>query len=291
MADVACLETDPPRRHRLLAAAACFVAVGAYFGAVGLVSGWLSLGDRLNERLPFGSPVLGGLALLVLIAVPYTVLMRQAWRGDGSTGATSIVVGATTIAWIAVQLAFLRELSFFQPLYAAIGVGFVVAGVRIRARRVPEVDVALVERFLAQQRIVMIGATDDPKKFGSTVFRALVDHGHDVVPVNPRHDRIGGVQCHPDLRSVLGEIDSVLVMLTGPAAVEAVRECVLRSVSMVWLFRGAGSPGAMSAESVELCRDNGVEVIAGACPLMFLAPVGGAHQAHLAVRRFAHAVG
>ena len=291
MAAPPCPESDPPRRHRLVASAACFVAVGAYLGVVGLASGWLSLGDRLNERLPFGSPVLGGLALLVLIAVPYTVLMRRAWSGDGSTGATAIVVGVTTVGWIAVQLAFIREVSFFHPMYAAIGIGFVVAGVRLRARVVPEVDVTLVERCLAQPRIVMIGATDDPEKFGTTIFRALVDHGHEVVPVNPHRGEIDGLQCWPDLHSVPGEVDAVLVMLTGPAAVEAVRECVLRSVSMVWLFRGAGSPGAMSRDAVELCRANGIEVVAGACPLMFLVPVSGGHRAHLSVRRFAHTVG
>jgi predicted CoA-binding protein len=289
-----CLETDSPRRqqrHSSVAAAAGFVALGAYFGAVGLVSGWLSLGDRLNERLPFGSPVFGGLALLVLIAVPYTVLMRRAWHGDGATGATAIVAGAITVGWIAVQLAFLRELSVFHPVYAAIGVAFVVVGVRLRARRVPEVDVALVERFLAQPRIVMVGATDDPKKFGSSIVRALVEHGIEVVPVNPRRESVAGVPCVPDLRSVPGEVDAVLVMLSGPAAGAAVHECVLRAVPMVWLFRGAGAPGALSPAAVESCRANGIEVIAGACPLMFLGPVTGVHQAHLAVRRFAHAVG
>jgi predicted CoA-binding protein len=79
-------------------------------------------------------------------------------------------------------------------------------------------------------------------------------------------------------------------MLDGAAAYEAVRECVLRDVSIVWLFRGVGSPGAWSPEAVELCREHGVAVVAGACPLMFLGPVTGAHHAHLRIRRFVHAV-
>ena len=32
------------------------------------------------------------------------------------------MAGAATVAWIIVQLAFIREVSFFHPLYAAIGV-------------------------------------------------------------------------------------------------------------------------------------------------------------------------
>ena len=273
-----------------MAAGAAFVAVGAAVGTVGLALGWLSFGDRLTARLPFGSPLFAAFALFVCVAVPFTVLAGRAWRGDASTGSTAIVVGAGLVLWIVVQLAFLREFSAFQPVYAAIGVVFVVAGRRVRAARVPDVDVATVERFLAQPRIVMIGATDDRKKFGWAVYRAFVDHGHDVVPVNPHRTTIDGVPCLPDLRSVPGEVDAVIVMLTGPAAYESVRDCVLRDVSMVWLFRGVGGPGAWSPEAVALCHERGVAVIAGACPLMFLGPVTGAHHAHLAVRRFAHAV-
>jgi predicted CoA-binding protein len=275
-----------PRRHRLLAAAAAFVAVGAYGGVVGLMTGGLSLGARLNARLPIGSPVLGGFALLVWIAVPYTVLMVRAWRGARSTGATAEVVGAATVAWIVVQLAFIREVSFFHPLYGAIGVAFMVAGRRLRLAVEPEVDSSAARRFLEQRRIVLIGASADPAKFGNTVFRALVAHGYDVVPVNPAHTQIEGVECVASLRGVIGEVEAAMVMLTGAAALDAVEACVARRARRVWLFRGIGSPGALSPEAVAMCRHNGVEVVAGACPLMFLGPVEGAHRAHLAVRHF-----
>ena len=281
-----------PVRHHLLAVGALFVALGALVGSIGLIGGWLSFGDRLNQRLPFASPVLAGVALFVAIAVPFAALAARAWRGDDSTGPTSIVVGAVLVLWIVVQLAFLREFSAFQPIYAAIGVAFVVAGRRVRAA--PRTRCRRGARRAVPrpaERIVMIGATDDPKKFGATMFRALVDHGHDVVPVNPHRSTIDGITCLPDLRAVPGEVDAVMVMLTGPAALDAVRECVLRDVSMVWLFRGVGSPGRVVSRGRLRCvATDGVAVIAGACPLMFLAPVSGAHQAHLRVRRFAHAV-
>ncbi len=285
-----CTFARAPRRHRLLASGALFVAVGAYFGSIGLVIGWLSFGDRLNGRLPLASPVLAGIALLLFVAVPFTVLMMRAWRGEQSTGPTAIVLGWGLVAWIVVQLAFLLEFSAFQPVYAAIGVAFIVAGRRVRAQQEPDVDVALVQRFLAHERVVMIGATDDPKKFGSTVATAFVQHGYEVVPVNPRRASVAGIPCWCDLRSVPGEVDAVIIVLEGPAALAAVRECALRDVSMVWLFRGVGSPGAWSPEAVQLCREQGLAVIAGACPLMFLGPVTGAHHLHLRVRRFAHAV-
>lgn len=118
-------------RHRLLAGFAAVNALSAWAGAVGLIGGGLSFGAALNERLPFDSLVLAGLALAAVVAVPSTVLAVLAWRGDPRTPAATVLVGMLLIAWIVVQLAFLQSFSFFQPLYAAIGVAFVVAGRRL----------------------------------------------------------------------------------------------------------------------------------------------------------------
>lgn len=118
------------RPRRVLAVFAGFNAFWAWAGAIGLAGGGLDFGEHLNERLPFGNLVLAGLALATFVAVPLTVLAWLAWRGDPRTGPASMLVGVVLIAWIAVQLVFLREPSFFHPLYVAIGVVFIVAGRR-----------------------------------------------------------------------------------------------------------------------------------------------------------------
>jgi hypothetical protein len=106
--------------------------VAALGGAWGLASGSLSIGARLEDRLPFGSPVLGGVALFLAVAVPNAVLAVLAWRGDRRTGTVAVAVGLVLIAWIAVELAFLRELSFFHPLYLGVGLLLVWLGRRTR---------------------------------------------------------------------------------------------------------------------------------------------------------------
>ncbi len=227
---------------------------------------------------------------MLVIAVPFGVLAARAWRGDARAGATSMVAGVVTVGWIVVQLAFIREFSVFQPVYAAVGVAFFLTGRRLRAGVDPDVDTAAVARFLEVRRVALVGASDDPRNFSSTVLRELVDHGYDVVPVNPNRADVGGVPCVATVGDVPGDLDAVMVMLTGTAAMEAVRASVDRGVTKVWLFRGAGGPGAFSVDAVAWCRAHGVDVVAGACPLMFLEPVAGVHRAHLAVRRFAGAI-
>jgi hypothetical protein len=124
----------PARRRRpwALLVLASLNALAALGGAWGLVSGVLGIGDRLEARLPFDSPALGGLALFVAVALPNAVLAVLAWRGDRRTGAVAVAVGLVLVAWIVVELAFLRELSFFHPLYLGIGLLMVWLGRRAR---------------------------------------------------------------------------------------------------------------------------------------------------------------
>lgn len=114
----------------LITLVAVLNAVAATGGAWGLLSGWLSIGSRLEERLPWGSPALGGMALFLLVAVPNAALAALAWRRDRRAGAAAVATGALLVAWILVELAFLRELSFFHPLYVVVGLVLIRLGRR-----------------------------------------------------------------------------------------------------------------------------------------------------------------
>jgi predicted CoA-binding protein len=142
----------------------------------------------------------------------------------------------------------------------------------------------VAQDFLAQHRVALVGASENPKSFGNTIYRELRDHGYEVIPVNPGSDTVEGDRCYPDLASVPGDVDAVMVMVHRDAAADVVRACIERGVGHVWLFKGVGGPGAVSDEAADLCRQNGIHVVAGACPLMFLEPVAWFHRAHRAIR-------
>jgi hypothetical protein len=117
-----------PVRHRVIGTLAAATAVSAYGGAAGLVAGFLATDATLDSRLPFASPVFGGIALACIVGIPSTFLAVRAFAGDTSFAPTAVAVGVLLIGWIGVELAFIRELSFFHPIYAAIGLVFVRAG-------------------------------------------------------------------------------------------------------------------------------------------------------------------
>lgn len=117
-----------------LAALAGVVAASAYYGGVGLITGYLTLGDVVTARLPFASPVLGGLALLAVVAVPATDVAWLAARGDHGTGGAAMLAGILLLGWIVVELAFIRQVSFFHPTFLVVGGLFIWLGIRARGR-------------------------------------------------------------------------------------------------------------------------------------------------------------
>lgn len=146
------------------------------------------------------------------------------------------------------------------------------------------IDTGLVQEFLSHRRLVVVGASDEKSNFGGEIYRQLRDHGYEVTAVNPRAERVSGDACYPDLASLPGSVDGAIVMVGRDRAAEVVRDCITAGVPRVWLFKGIGSPGAVSSEALGLCEEHGIPVVAGACPLMFLEPVGWFHRVHRSVR-------
>ena len=102
--------------------------LAALAGAWGLASGLLTLGATAESRLPGDSIPLAAVALTAAVAVPNAVVAVLAYRGDPRTGVVAEAAGAILVGWILVELAFIREPSFFHPLYVAIGLLMVRLG-------------------------------------------------------------------------------------------------------------------------------------------------------------------
>ena len=142
----------------------------------------------------------------------------------------------------------------------------------------------IIDDFLRQRRIAVVGVSREPRDFSRAVLRAFNEHGYETVAVNPRATELAGAECFASVREVRPAVDAALVM-TAPGMTEAVvRDCLAAGVRRIWLHRGAGR-GAVSEPALALCREAGVAVVPGACPMMFLPHAGLAHRVHALVLR------
>jgi predicted CoA-binding protein len=125
------------------------------------------------------------------------------------------------------------------------------------------------QEFLAQKRIAVAGVSRDSKQPANLIFRTLRDAGHEVFPVNPNAQEVEGEASYPDLKSIAGGVDAVMVATPADSALAVVQECAELGISRVWLHRSFGT-GSVSDDAVTFCRGRGIDVIAGGCPMMFV---------------------
>ena len=132
-------------------------------------------------------------------------------------------------------------------------------------------------KFLRGKRIAVAGVSRSPNQAANAVFRRLRDSGYDAVPINPNASEVEGVRCYPDLRSIPGQIDGLVIAAHPSVAMDLVRQCEEAGVGRVWFHRSFGE-GSVSEAAVRECETHGIECIVGGCPLMFLPPVDLAHR-------------
>ncbi len=140
----------------------------------------------------------------------------------------------------------------------------------------PGLDEA-IEDFLAQKRIAVVGVSRDSTQAANFIFRKLRGAGYHVFPVNPSASEVEGVACHPNLTSVPGGVEGVVVATHPRASTSVVRECAALGISRIWLHRSIGQ-GSVSDEAVRIAREHRMAVIPGACPAMYVSPVDMPHK-------------
>lgn len=123
--------------------------------------------------------------------------------------------------------------------------------------------------FLTHRRLAVTGVSRQPENHGANVvYRRLRERGYEVFAVNPNAAEVEGDPSYPDLASIPGGVEAVVIGTAPERTKATVQECIDLGIGHVWFHRGPG-PGSVDAGAVRLGRDNGIVVIDGGCPCMF----------------------
>lgn len=153
----------------------------------------------------------------------------------------------------------------------------------MKASLTPTTLEAMVQDFLAQKRIAVAGVSRDSSHHavGNLIYQRLKSTEHDVFPVNPHMQTFEGDRCYPDLPSIPGGVDGVVIITRPEITERIVRHCNDAGVPRVWMHQSMRKGTSVSPEAVEYCRQHDIRVIAGACPMMYGA---GADFGHTCMR-------
>jgi predicted CoA-binding protein len=143
----------------------------------------------------------------------------------------------------------------------------------------PLVSKKTIDAFYANKRIAVVGASRNKSKYGHALLEQLLRSGYDAVPVNPHAEEIAGRKCFKSVRDVSPGV-SVAIAVVPPLEQErVVSECAEAGVKTVWLHEHV-MKGVSNPDALVLCRQKGLEVITGYCPMMFMPGTAFLHRAH-----------
>jgi predicted CoA-binding protein len=94
--------------------------------------------------------------------------------------------------------------------------------------------------------IAVVGASDDPHKWGGRIYRSLKAKGFRVWAVNPHQEMVDGDRCFPSVAQLPAPPTIVDLVVPPAAALEVLRSCRDLGFTRVWLQPGVDSPEALA---------------------------------------------
>lgn len=124
-----------------------------------------------------------------------------------------------------------------------------------------------IEEFLAAPAFGVVGASEDPEKYGHMCFACLINHGRTAYPINPRAKTVLGFTAYPTISTLPEKVLSISIITPPAVTNKVVDEAIAAGVKNVWMQPGAESPSA-----IERAEQAGLNVIhSGPCLLVVIA--------------------
>jgi predicted CoA-binding protein len=108
--------------------------------------------------------------------------------------------------------------------------------------------------------VAVVGATDNPSKYGYVIYRDLKRKGYRVYAVNPGRATVDSDRAYPDLKSLPVKPTIVNIVVPPRVTTKVLRESLEQGLSNVWL-----QPGAESPENMAFLQEHGFNYLANAC--------------------------
>lgn len=136
-------------------------------------------------------------------------------------------------------------------------------------------------RMLHPRSVALVGTSGRADSLNARPLRYLIEHGYagEIYPINPNYNELQGVRCYPDLASVPGSVDLVLVMVPAAATPEIVRQAGQAGAAGAVIygsgFAETGTDGAdLQEELLHSAKDAGVRLLGPNCQGLIYGPTG-----------------
>jgi predicted CoA-binding protein len=122
-------------------------------------------------------------------------------------------------------------------------------------------DIRDLRRIMTDyKRVAMVGLSTDWSRPSNFAAKYLLDHGFEVIPVNPKYPEILGQKCYADLRDIPTPVDIVDLFQRIERVPPFVDQAIEIGAKVVWF-----QLGIVHEEAAQKARDAGLEVVQNRC--------------------------
>lgn len=142
-----------------------------------------------------------------------------------------------------------------------------------------DVDVKVpLEEVFSPRGVAVVGASGSGRMgFAEGVTMALISAGcPHIYPVNPKYKEVLGLKCYPDLKSIPGPVDFVVVSIPAGAVLSLLDDCAAKGVKAVQFFTAGFSESGITKrvelenEMLRRARAGGFRIIGPNCVGVFV---------------------
>jgi len=122
-------------------------------------------------------------------------------------------------------------------------------------------DISTLRRLLTDyKRVAVVGLSADWWRPSFFAAKYLLEHGFEVIPVNPKYDEILEQKCYPDLKSIPTPVDVVDLFQKAERVPLFIDDAIEIDAKVIWM-----QLGVVNREAAQKAQDAGLEVVMDRC--------------------------
>ncbi len=118
-----------------------------------------------------------------------------------------------------------------------------------------------IKKFYTLKNIAVVGMSKNEDKAAHYVPKYLIDHGYNVIPVNPTATEILGRKSHPTVSSIPDKIDIVDIFRRSEDVPSVVQDAINKDgIKVIWM-----QEGIYSKEAEEVAKEKSISTVYNRC--------------------------
>jgi uncharacterized protein len=118
-----------------------------------------------------------------------------------------------------------------------------------------------IKKFYMMKNIAVVGMSKNEEKAAHYVPRYLIDHGYNVIPVNPSATEILGRKSYPAVSSIPDRIDIVDIFRRSEDVPSVVEDTLKKEdIKVIWM-----QEGIYSKEAEKMAKEKDISAVYNRC--------------------------